>query len=165
MEVRQLFILSSFYCKFVPSFVKLAKPIHSLTKKNAHFEWIKECQGSFELLKKLTAAPVLVCLNFSKGLLMETDASHSGLGAILSQEQKDGCLQPVSYASRALSPAEQYYGVTDLETLAGVWAITHFRHYHYNQHVRVYTDHSAVKPVLLTSNISGKCGQKCTKVD
>ena len=56
---------------------------------------------------------------------METDVSYSGLVAILSQEQKDGCLHPVSYASRELSPAEQYYGVTDLETLAGVWAITH----------------------------------------
>ena len=72
------------------------------------------------------------------------DASYSGLGAILSQEQEDRCLHPVSYASRALSPAEQNYGITDLETLAVVWAVTHFRHYLYNQHVRIFTDHAAV---------------------
>ena len=61
-----------------------------------------------------------------------------------------------SYASRVLSPAEQNYGITDLETLAVVWAVTHFRHYFYNQHVRIYTDHAAVKSVLQNPNISGK---------
>ena len=50
-EIRQFLALFSFFCKFVPSFAKLAKPNHSLTKRNAHFEWTKECQGSFELLK------------------------------------------------------------------------------------------------------------------
>ena len=164
-EVRQFLGLSSFYRKFVPSFAKLAKPLHALTKKNAHFEWTKECQGSFELLKKkLTEAPVLAYPDFGKGFTIETDASYSGLGAILSQEQENGCLHPVSYASRALSPAEKNYGVTDLETLAVVWAITHFRHYLYNQHVRIYTDHSAVKSVLLSPNISGKHARWWTKI-
>ena len=40
------------------------------------------------------------------GFTIETDANYSGLGTILSQEQEDGCLHPVSYASRALAPAE-----------------------------------------------------------
>ena len=137
-EVRQFLGSSSFYHKFVPSFAKLARSLHSLTKKNARFKWTEECQQAFELLKrKLTEAPVLAYPNFSTGFTIETDASYSGLGAILSQEQEDGCLYPVSYASRALSPAEQNYGITDLETLAVVWAVTHFRHYLYNQHVRI----------------------------
>ena len=42
----------------------------------------------------------------SGGFTIETDANYSGLETILSQEQEDGCLHPVSYASRALAPAE-----------------------------------------------------------
>ena len=164
-EVRQFLGLSSFYRKFIPSFAKLAQPLHSLTKKNAYFKWTEDCQQAFKLLKrKLSEAPVLVYPNFSKGFTVETDASYSGLGAILSQEQEDGCLHPVSYASRALSPAEQNYGITDLETLAVVWAVTHFRHYLYNQHVRIYTDHAAVKSVLQNPNISGKHARWWTKI-
>ena len=107
-EVRQFLGLSSFYHKFVPSFAKLAQPLHSFTKKNAHFKWTKDCQQAFKLLKgKLSEAPVLAYPNFSKGFIIETDASYSGQGVIFSQEQEDGCLHPVSYASRALSSAEQ----------------------------------------------------------
>ena len=130
-----------------------------------HFKWTEDCQQAFELLKrKLTEAPVLAYPNFSTGFTIETDASYSGLGAILSQEQEDGCFHPVSYASRAFSPAERNYGITDLETLAVVWAITHFRHYLYNQQVRIYTDHAAVKSVLQNPNISGKHARWWMKV-
>ena len=109
-------------------------------------------------------APVLAYPNLKSEFILETDASCLGLGAILSQKQEGGCLHPVSYASRALSPAEKNYGITDLETLAVVWAIGHFRHYLYNQNVRIYTDHAAVKSVLLNPNISGKHARWWTKV-
>jgi len=87
-----------------------------------------------------------------------------GLGAVLSQKQEDGCLHPISYASRALSLSEKNYGITDLETLAVVWAIGHLQHYLYNQQVRVYTDYSAVNSVLLNPNILGKHARWWTKV-
>ena len=45
-----------------------------------------------------------------------------GLGAVLSQIQDDGRIHPVAYASRALSQPETNYRITDLETLAVVWA-------------------------------------------
>ena len=52
--------------------------------------------------------------------ILETDASILGLGAIL---QPNGSTHPVAYASRSLNQAERNYG---LETLAVVWAVTHF---------------------------------------
>ena len=60
------------------------------------------------------------------------------------------------YASRALSPGERNYGITELETLAVVWAVTHLRAYLYGSHVTTYTDHSAVKSVLLDPHATGK---------
>ena len=86
--------------------------------------------------------------DFGKPFLLETDASIKGLGAILSQKQSDSQVHPVAYASRALSPPEKNYSVTELETLVVVWAVQHFNAYLYGHEVTVFTDHSAVKAIL-----------------
>ena len=49
-------------------------------------------------------------------------------------------------------------------TLAAVWAVTHFQAYLYGNSVRIYTDHSAVKAVLLAPNLSGKYARWWTRV-
>ena len=91
---------------------------------------------------------MLVYLDFQKDFTLETDASGQGLGAILSQTQNDGKRHPVAYASRTLSSTERHYTVIELETLAVVWAMSHFHRYLYGHNVTILTDHSAVKAVL-----------------
>ena len=90
--------------------------------------------------------------SFDVDFTLETDASIQGLGAILSQLQTDGKLHPVAYASRALNKAEKNYSITELETLAVVWASSHFYSYFYGNTVTVLTDHSAVRAILETPN-------------
>ena len=156
-QVRQFLGMTSYYRRFIDGFATIASPLHSLTKKNSTFVWSDECQKAFDSLKeKLTCAPVLVYPDFGKPFLLETDASIKGLGAILSQKQSDSQVHPVAYASRALSPPEKNYGVTELETLAVVWAVQHFNAYLYGHEVTVFTDHSAVKAILQAPNLSGK---------
>ena len=155
--VRQFLGLTSYYRRFVESFAKIASPLHALTKKNARFQWNEECQTAFDHLKqRLINAPVLAYPSFDREFLLETDASVQGLGAVLSQVQEDGLAHPVAYASRALTPAEKNYGITDLETPAVVWSVSHFKAYLYGQRVKVFTDHTAVKAVLQNPNASGK---------
>ena len=164
-EVRQFLGLASYYWKFIWSFAKIAHPLHSLTQKDAIFQWSPECQQAFQHLKDaLISPPVLTYPNFSKSFTLETDASAKGLGAVLSQLQDDGSLHPVAYASRSLSGAEKQYAITELETLAVVWAVSHFHAYLYGNDVTVYTDHSAVKAVLETPNPSAKHARWWTKV-
>ena len=74
----------------------------------------------------------------------------------LSQRQEDGSVHPVAYASRALSPTEKGYRITELKTLAVVWAVSHFHYYLYGHNVTIYTDHTIVKAVLEKPNSSGK---------
>ena len=54
---------------------------------------------AFELL--LVMAAILAYPQFGEGVevIVETDASTSEVGAILSQKQDDGCLHPIAYAS------------------------------------------------------------------
>ena len=164
-DARRFLGMSSYYRRFIPQFANIAQPLHSLTRKGASFHWSSECQEAFDTLKhKLTTAPVLAYPSCEKPYTMETDASLSGLGVVLSQVQDDGKLHPVAYASRSLSKSERNYSVTELETLAVVWAVTHFCPYLYGQTVTVLTDHSAVKAVLGTPNPSGKHARWWTKV-
>ena len=75
------------------------------------------------------SSPVLAYANFDLPFILEVDASHDGLGAVLSQEQ-DGKVRPIAYASRSLHPAEKNYSSMKLEFLAMKWAMTDkFREY------------------------------------
>ena len=163
--IRRFLGLASYYRRFIPGFAKIAQPLHHLTAKDVPFAWSEECESAFvELKKRLVTPPVLAYPNFKDDFTLETDASIRGLGAVLSQKQEDGKLHPVAYASSALNASEKNYSVTELETLAVVWGITHFHCYLYGNAVTVLTDHSAVKSVLEMSNPTGKHARWWTKV-
>ena len=163
--VRRFLGLSSYYRRFIRNFAKIAEPLRELTRKNATFTWTVACEDAMDKLKeRLTTAPVLAYPAFRKPYTVETDASISGLGAVLSQTQPDQKLHPVAYASRSLSTAERNYCVTELETLAVVWALTRFHSYLYGQSVTVITDHTAVRAVLETPDPSCKHARWWTKV-
>jgi hypothetical protein len=51
-EIRSFLGLARYYCRFIKDFSKIAKPMRKLLEKNKAFEWTKECQASFEELKK-----------------------------------------------------------------------------------------------------------------
>ena len=85
-QLRSFVGLTSYYRRFIPQFVKIAGPLHALTKKNSEFTWTAVCQGAFEKLRNLlTSAPVLAYPDFGVPFILETDASGNGLGAVLAQ--------------------------------------------------------------------------------
>ena len=79
--------------------------------------------------------------NYSKQFILDTDASLSGIGAVLSQCQEDGCECVIAYASRSLSRQEQQYCVTRRELLAIVEFVHHFCHYLLGKE---WTDHGSL---------------------
>jgi hypothetical protein len=51
-EIQSFLGLAGYYRRFIKDFSKIAKPMTKLLEKNKAFEWTKECQASFEELKK-----------------------------------------------------------------------------------------------------------------
>ena len=63
-------------------------------------------QEAFEGQKSaLTSAPILAMPDDDSTLVLDTDASHSAIGAVLSQK-KAGVEHVVAYASRKMSKAD-----------------------------------------------------------
>ena len=87
--------------------------------------------------------------------MIATDASTKGLGATTWQEQPNGILKPIGFASRFLSDTEKKYAINELELLAVVWGLQHFRLYIYGKPMKLLTDHQALEP-LMKQNCSNK---------
>ena len=87
--------------------------------------WGKEQERSFHTIKNLlTRTGVMAYFDPNKETKLVTDASPSGLSAILIQTtpgMKDR--QVVANASQTITDAERWYSQTKREALAVVWAI------------------------------------------
>ncbi|XP_073358176.1 uncharacterized mitochondrial protein AtMg00860-like [Aegilops tauschii subsp. strangulata] len=93
---------TGYYRKFVANYGILAESLTQLlTKKEFHWD---ECnQATFELLKQaMVQTPVLALPNFKRPFAIKTEASDTGVGAVLIQ---DG--HPVAYMSKALGVKNQ----------------------------------------------------------
>ena len=145
-SLRSFLGLMSYYRRFIPNFSIVANPLFALIRKDAPFEWTNA----------LVSFSVLAFPDFSQEFILETDASKEGLGAVLSQSQPSGGIRPIAFASRTLQVHKKNYGSTEMEGLAVVWAIKHFRQYLYGHKCQVFTDHEALKALLNTPHPSGK---------
>ncbi len=118
-----------------------------LTKKEAtnKIQWTEKLESSFNKIKEaLTSGPILRSPDEKKPFVLQTDASGRGIGAVLNQRDEAGVLCPVAYYSRKLLPRETRYAGTQLECLALVDAIRHFRVYLSGRPFKVQTDNRAL---------------------
>ena len=106
-DVQRFLGLSSYYRRFVRDFASIAKPWNQLTEKTATFEWTVKCQEAFsDLYHKVCTAPVLAFPDFTKAFILDTDASNTGIGGVLSQLDDQGREHVIAFASCNLSNEE-----------------------------------------------------------
>ncbi|KAG0153712.1 hypothetical protein PDIDSM_2367 [Penicillium digitatum] len=104
-DVQAFIGFGNFYRRFIRDFSKVIAPLVRLTKKDVRFEWTPVCQLSFEALKKaFTSAPVLKAFDWSKEIVLETDASDFVSAGVLSQYDDAGILHPIAFFSKNTPP-------------------------------------------------------------
>ena len=144
-DVQRFVGFASYYRKFVKDFAEIARPLHKLTERGAAFLWTGDCQRAFEKLRQaLITAPVLAFPDYNKPFILDTDASDTGIGAVLSQLDAKGRERVIAYASRTLSKPERQYCVTRRELLAVVYFVRQFKLFLAGQSFTLRTDHGAL---------------------
>uniref|UniRef100_A0A8C8DED1 Gypsy retrotransposon integrase-like protein 1 n=1 Tax=Oryzias sinensis TaxID=183150 RepID=A0A8C8DED1_9TELE len=175
-ELRSFLGFAGYYRRFIRDYSKIVKPLNDLTvgypplrkscshkgNKEQYFHvkepfgarWTQSCHEAFEtIIEKLTTAPVLAFANPKLPYVLHTDASTTGLGAALYQEQ-EGDLRVVAFASRGLSRSEARYPAHKLEFLALKWAVTEkFCDYLYGSFFTVVTDSNPLTYILTTAKL------------
>ena len=120
----------NFYHQWIPGFTDITWPLHDLFQKNQSWQWTKNKQHAFELLKlQVSQVPVLMHTDPDKQFWMETDASNYAYGTVLSQKQPDNWHHLIGFMSKSMNLAECNYSILDKEALAIVKGLQNWRHW------------------------------------
>ena len=131
----------TYLSKFIPNLSEVDTPLRQLFKRDVEFAWHPAQQQAFDELRELcTHPPVLKYFYPAKPVVIFSDASSSGIGAVLLQDD-----QPIAFSSRSLTDAEMCYAQIEKETLSIVHFCTKFHNYIFGTHVTVYNDHKLLR--------------------
>ena len=78
------------------------------------------------------------------------------LGIVLKQEGVEGIDHPIMFASQQLSKVEKNYSTTEHEGFAMVYTLQKYHHYLLGGHLKMYTDHSALKYLVNKPVLGGR---------
>jgi transposase InsO family protein len=159
-ELRSFLGLCGYYRRYIKDYALIVAPLEKLclttwtkkVKKNNQLKtpwnWTGMHEDIFKHLKWcLTNAPILAFPTKDGAYILDTDASHDCVGAVLSQVQA-GEEKVIAYASNKLSKTERGYCITRKELLAVYKYVLHFKHYLYGRKFTVRTDHQALTWLL-----------------
>jgi len=114
-EVRQFLGLYGYYRRYVHNNAQVAALLHEMTKLAEQFTWTEERDKAFETVKtNLVTAPILAMSQDTGSYTTNVDASNWAAGSVLQQEQ-DGLLRVIGYATKAFTGTEKRYCITRKE--------------------------------------------------
>jgi hypothetical protein len=158
-NIRQFLGKVNFYHKYIPQASKLLEPFHRLLRKDSVFDWSDECQRTFDRLKAyLTSEPALSIFDPKLPIIIYTDASLEGLGAVLKQKQPNGEIKPVAFFSKKLSEAQKKKKAIYIEILAVMEAIKYWRFWLIGRRFEVVTDHKPLADMNLKARTDEELG-------
>ena len=159
-EVHQFNGMHLYYPKFISHYSDISKCFNDMTRKGATFNWTKECDAVFKLLKeKLMEDPVLISPQVDKDYVIHCDASEYSYSGIL-QKTRPGTeeLAPVAYFSGNFNKTQAKWNITEKEAYAIYKSVKKFTFYITGAKTTVFSDHKPLKNFF-------KGGMNITKLD
>ncbi|GKA83145.1 putative mitochondrial protein [Tanacetum coccineum] len=145
-QLRGFLGLTGYYRRFIKRYAMVSQPLTALLKKNS-FQWSNVAEVAFEHLKRaMMEALVLGLPDFDQEFVVETDASGTGIGAVLCQNG-----HPLAYLSKNLAIKHQALSTYEKEfmaVVAVVAALEKWKGYLLHRHFKIKTDHFSLKYLL-----------------
>ena len=152
--------LLGYYRKFIPNLSQEIAPLTEMLKAefrstssgkgsrkpDPKFNWGKKQEQAFQKSKRLLQSDsILTHYDPAKPILLQTDASPYGLGAVISHVEPDGRERPIAFASRTLKPSEVNYAQYEKESLSIIFGLKKFHKHLHGRSFTIVTDH---KPLI-----------------
>lgn len=129
-ELRSFLGLVTYVGRFIPHLATKTDPLCFLLRAGNNFSWTDKQKQAFEDIKQaICEISHLGYFNTQDKTILIADASPSGLGTVLLQENSTGLRRIIAYASKTLTDLERKYSQTEKEALALVWAVDRFKLY------------------------------------
>lgn len=158
-NIRQFLGKINFYHKYIQNAAKTLDIFHNLLRKDVKFVWTQQCQDAFERIKNyLISSPVLAIFDRNLPIVIYTDASKEGIGAILKQPQHDGMEKPVAYFSKKLNESQKKQKAIYIESLAIKEAVKYWRYWLIGRHFKIITDHKPLENLKLKARTDEELG-------
>ena len=167
-QMKSFLGAANVYRRFIRGYADIARPLQDMTKKDSGVDWdgpdevvpTDEQLHAFEMLKAaLTAPPVLALPVRGRPYMIDCDASEYAIGVVLLQQQNlDDPKEwaTVGFFSKTLSKEQRNYSATERECYAVVWSVLSLRPYIEGTHVKVRTDHVALRWMLTLNDPTGR---------
>ncbi|GBG72394.1 hypothetical protein CBR_g11972 [Chara braunii] len=157
--------LANYYRKFVRNVSTIAAPLRRLLKKEAIWQWGKDCTSALKKLKRaLIEYPVLKVADPSLPFVVTTDASQYGIGAVLQQDDGNG-YRPVEIMSTRMPSEKVATSTYERELYALRHALEHWKHYLLGRHFKVYSNHETLRWLKTQAKITPKLTRWAVEID
>ncbi|GBG85788.1 hypothetical protein CBR_g40597 [Chara braunii] len=164
-ELRSFLGLDNYYRKFVRNFSTIAAPLRRLLKKEAIWQWDKDCTSALKKLKRaLIEYPVLEVADPSLPFVVATAASKYGIGVVLQQDDGHG-YRPVEFMSTRMPSEKVATSTYERELYALRQALDHWKHYLLGRHFKVYSDHETLRWLKTQAKMTPKLTRWAAEID
>ena len=129
-QLRAFLGMINYHGKFMRNLSSILQPLNELLQKDQEFLWSPQCEEGFNNAKEsLSSSHVLVHYNPSLPVILESDASQYGIGAVILHLFPNGDERPIAYASRSLNSSEKNYSQIETESLAIIFGVRKYYMY------------------------------------
>lgn len=146
---------------FIKSFDEKMHRLREAAKEKV-LEWNDLLQKDFEILKENARKHIVQkgYFNEKDSIILYTDASPFGLGAILVQKARDEPERIIGCASKTLTAAEKNYPQLHREALSIIWGMERFVYYLLGRKFTLRTDNEALSFILNRKSAKADAGKR-----
>ncbi|KAK2719301.1 hypothetical protein QYM36_004948 [Artemia franciscana] len=141
-ELQTLLGMLNYLSRYIPNLSSQNEPLRTLSNQHK-FVWEEVHDNAFDTIKKSICSTISPFDPSVGNLELQVDASKSGLGAVLIQNENI-----ISFSSRSLNTTEQKYSQIEKELYVIVFGIRHCHQYLYGHSFVVVTDHKPLETLI-----------------
>lgn len=158
-QLKEFLGMINYYNRFIRNCSLLLQPLYAIIKpakrgQSVTLQWTPAADTAFTAAKQsLAEVSTLTFPSPDAPISIATDASNTGVGAVL-QQFTDDAWKPISFFSKKFTNAEAKYSTFDRELLAIYKAIKRFRYFIEGRQFNVFTDHKPLATLFINNKNS-----------